>query len=134
MVAMDQISVADVICPLSLARGLVRVHLPFSVDMQALSQQLLREGYPLAHQPDTPDTQGWGPDFDPNGYYPHWVFPDPTHEERSVFAFYPQPEDVSQANADQRMAALHLGDRSQELIRRWVPVLAAVQTKAHSRA
>lgn len=107
----------------TLADGQIRVHLPFAVDPKALSEQLLREGYPLAHQPDTPDTQGWGPFFDANGYYPYWVYPDPDHDGRYVFAFTPQPEDVIDRKGPD---GVELGKRSQALVDRWVPVLAQV--------
>lgn len=111
-------------CEVTLEDGQVRVHLPFAVDSQALSRQLLREGYPLAHEPDTPDTQGWGNGFSPNGYYPYWVYPDPDHEGRSVFAFNPQPEDVVVHGSAERV---DLGERSRGLVVRWVPVLERLQ-------
>lgn len=105
----------------TLANGQVRIHLPFEVDPQRLSRQLLREGFPLAHEPETTDTQGWGNDFDANGYYPYWVYPDPDHPGCSVFAFNPQPEDVvDHGGSDERV---ELGPRSARVIRRWVPVL-----------
>jgi len=105
----------------SLTGGQVRIHLPFAVDPQRLSRQLLREGFPLAHQPDTTDTQGWGHDFQSNGYYPYWVYPDPDHPGCSVFAFNPQPEDVVDDGG--RAERVELGERSTSLVRRWVPVL-----------
>ncbi|HWI63512.1 MAG TPA: hypothetical protein VNT75_16870 [Symbiobacteriaceae bacterium] len=105
----------------TLVNGQVRIHLPFEVDPQRLSRQLLREGFPLAHQLETTDTQGWGQDFDPNGYYPYWIYPDPEHPGRSVFAFNPQPEDVvDSGGSDERV---ELGERSARVVRRWVPVL-----------
>jgi len=106
---------------LSLEQGQVWVRLPFEVDPQQLSAQLTAEGYALAHQPDTPDTQGWGDDFSPNGYYPYYVFPDPSAPDRSVFAFYPQPEDVVRQGTEE---ALDLRERSRRTVERWVPVLA----------
>lgn len=105
----------------TLANDHVRVHLPYAVDPQALSSLLQREGFPLAHEADTPDTQGWGSDFSPNGYYPYWVYPDPTRPGQYVFAFNPHPEDVVQGS-DQ--AILNLGERSMNVIQRWVPLLA----------
>lgn len=106
--------------------GQVRVHLPYAVDPQALSRLLLREGFPLAHQPDTPDTQGWGHDYEGDGYYPYWVFPDPVHPGCSVFAFNPQPEDVVDHGPGVAESA-QLGPRSQKLLRRWLPVLEKLQ-------
>jgi hypothetical protein len=108
----------------TLANGQVRVHLPFAVDPHALSAQLLREGFPLAHQPDTPDTQGWGPYFDANGYYPYWTYPDPEQPGRTVFAFNPHPEDVIDRKGPD---AVVLGKRSRTLVERWVPVLASLR-------
>lgn len=121
----EQVTAGGSTCAVTLADGQVRVHLPFAVDSHALSRQLLREGFPLAHETDTPDTQGWGPDFDTNGYYPFWVYPDPDHEGRSVFAFYPQPEDVVDRGA--RGEAIDLGPHSRRVVQRWVPVLSRLQ-------
>lgn len=121
------VTVGDSTFAASLAGGQVRIHLPFAVDPQQLSSQLLREGFPLAHQPDTPDTQGWGSDFDANGYYPYWVYPDPDCPGRSVFAFNPQPEDVVDSGG--RDERVELGSRSQRVVRRWVPVLARLQRR-----
>jgi hypothetical protein len=66
--------------------------------------------------------QGWGYDVSPNGYYPYWVYPDPQDPDRSIFAFYPRPEDVIDLGHGQE--ALQLGRRSLEVVQRWVPVLA----------
>lgn len=121
----NQISVGGNTCGVSLHDGQVRVHLPFAVDPQALSRQLLREGFPLAHEANTPDTQGWGHDYQENGYYPYWVYPDPEQQGRSVFAFNPQPEDVvDRGGADE---TVQLGNRSRKVVERWVPVLARLQ-------
>lgn len=115
------ITVGDSTLEASLANGQVRIHLPFAVDPQRLSRQLLREGFPLAHQPETTDTQGWGQDYQANGYYPYWIYPDPERPGRSVFAFNPQPEDVvDDGGRDERV---ELGERSTRVVRRWVPVL-----------
>lgn len=124
----QQIQIGSSRCAVTLTNGQVQVHLPFAVYPHALSAQLLREGYPLAHEPDSPDTQGWGPDFRPNGYYPYWVYPDPQNPARSVFAFNPQPEDVIH-RAHGQPDAVSLGARSVALVNRWVPVLAALQTQ-----
>jgi hypothetical protein len=110
--------------PVTVNDGQIRVHLPFAVDSQALSRQLLREGFPLAHQPETTDTQGWGRDWQENGYYPYWVYPDPEHPGCTVFAFTPQPEDVVDGPQGERA---ELGPRSRKLVERWVPVLERLQ-------
>lgn len=104
----------------TLADQQVRVHLPCAVDPHALSELLQREGFPLAHQANTPDTQGWGYDFQPDGYYPYWVYPDPTRPGQYAFAFHPHPEDVVEGS-DQTL--LQLGERSMNVIQRWVPVI-----------
>ena len=122
----QQIQIGSTRCAVTLTNGQVQVHLPFAVDPHALSRQLLREGYPLAHEPDTPDTQGWGPDFDPNGYYPYWVYPDPENQDQFVFAFNPQPEDVVH-RAHGQPDAVTLGSRSRKLMDRWVPLLAELK-------
>lgn len=125
----DLVTAGGISCPVTLADGQVRVHLPFSVDPRRLSAQLLREGYALAHEANTPDTQGWGPDFSPNGYYPYYVFPDPDAPGRSVFAFYPNPEDAVSRGAGEPVRP-SLGDRSRETMERWVPVLARLSKMA----
>ncbi len=117
--------------PVTLASGQVRVHLPFAVDPRALSAQLIREGYALAHEPETPDTQGWGDFFDPEAYYPYWVYPDPENAGRSVFAFYPNPEDV--VHRAGQPDAVRLGERSRHLVERWVPVLQTLQAPGEVR-
>lgn len=122
----ERVTDGETTCEVTLADGQVRIHLPFAVGIQAFSEQLLREGFPLAHPADTPDTQGWGPEFDANGYYPFWVYPDPDHPGRSVFAFFPQPGDVTDHGA-QEGEAVYLGEYSTSLARRWVSVLAAMQ-------
>lgn len=114
--------------PVTYTDGQLQVHLPFAIDPQRLSEQLLREGYPLAHQPDTPDTQGWGSDFDPNQYYPYWVYPDPGRPNCYVFAFYPSPEDLVIQGQEENV---HLGEHSQNLIARWLPTLQVVQQETH---
>jgi len=124
---MDQtVQAGGFTCPVSLEDSQVRVHLPFKVDPHRLSAQLQREGYGLAHQPDTPDTQGWGPEFSNNGYYPYWVFPDPDAPGHTCFAFYPNPEDAVSRGTGDPIAAV-LGERSQKTVQRWVPVLARLR-------
>lgn len=125
----DLVAAGGVTCPVTLQDGQVRVHLPFSVDPHRLSAQLLREGYALAHPPDTPDTQGWGDDFSPNGYYPFYVFPDPDVPNRSCFAFYPNPEDAISRGTGDPVRVL-LGERSRQTVERWVPVLAHLRETA----
>jgi hypothetical protein len=116
------VTVGNATYPVTLDDGQVRVHLPFAVDPQALSSLLLREGFPLGHQPDTPDTQGWGHDFEGDGYYPYYVYPDPGAPGCYVFAFTPEPEDVVDQGID-RGETVDLGERSQAKVERWVPVL-----------
>lgn len=105
----------------TLTNGQLQVHLPFAVDLQRFSQQLLREGYPLAHEADTPDTQGWGPDFSANGYYPYWLYADPDRPGFSVLALNPHPEDV--VDHGEAGESLEIGSRSMEVMQRWLPVL-----------
>lgn len=127
--AAAHVRVGQATYPVTLADGQVRVHLPYRVDAHRLSSQLLREGFPLAHQPDTPDTQGWGPDFDSNGYYPYWVYEDPERPGGSCFAFNPHPEDDISRGGDAPVA-VRLGERSQGVVERWVPVLERMAEQA----
>ncbi|HLN63712.1 MAG TPA: hypothetical protein VK464_19495 [Symbiobacteriaceae bacterium] len=120
------VSVGSAQYPVTLDDGQVRVHLPFTVDPQALSALLQREGFPLAHQPDTTDTQGWGHDFEGDGYYPYYVYPDPDAPGQYVFAFNPEPEDVVDLGTG-RGETVDLGQRSLAKVERWVPVLERLQ-------
>lgn len=122
----DLVSAGGITCPVTLQDGQVRVHLPFSVDPHRLSAQLRREGYALAHPPDSPDTQGWGDHFSANGYYPYYIFPDPDGPGSSVFAFYPNPEDAVSRGTGEPVA-VSLGERSRQTVERWVPVLARLR-------
>lgn len=131
--SVDLGAAVGIACPVTLQDGQVRVHLPFSVDPHRLSAQLLREGYALAHEPDTPDTQGWGEDFSPNGYYPYYLFPDPDAPGRSCFAFYPSPEDAVSRGAGDPVG-VSLGERSRGTLDRWVPVLARLSDLAGGEA
>lgn len=123
------VTTGGITCPVTLEDGQVRVHLPFAVDPHRLSAQLEREGYALAHEKDTPDTQGWGDEFSPNGYYPYFLFPDPDTPGRSCFAFYPNPEDAVNRGTGAPVAVA-LGERSLRTVERWVPVLARL-TEGH---
>jgi len=123
----DTVTVGDAVYPVTLDKGHVRIHLPFAVDTQALSRLLLREGFPLAHETHTPDTQGWGHDYQENGYYPYWVYPDPDQPGAFVFAFNPQPEDVVDMGGE-RGETVQLGRRSADVIRRWVPLLTSMRS------
>lgn len=125
--------------PMRLHNGQVQVRLPFKVDVVRLSQHLVRSGYRVAYSPpsrddsqaydpDPPGTQSWGAGYDPEGYYPYSIFPDPDAPETgSVFAFPPRPEDIiEQEVAGRVVARVDLGDASQEKVDHWIAELAAL--------
>lgn len=67
--------------------GQVRVPLEGELDLAGLSRDLRARGFFLANDPEAMDSQGWGEDYDPEGYYPYWVFRD---GKRWVFACPPK--------------------------------------------
>lgn len=91
--------------------GLVRCRLPYAVNMERLAALLWRESYPMANPPERADSQGWGPYFDAEGYYPYWVFP-VEGDGHWVFAF--PPEGHLQL----------IGPDAITQLQRWLPLLA----------
>ncbi|MCG0239786.1 MAG: hypothetical protein L6E13_11545 [Firmicutes bacterium] len=119
--------------PLRLEDGQIWAYLPFRVDTERLTRFLREEGYPMAYDPGArdpaeaeapPGTQGWGPGYDSEGYYPYWVFPDPEAPERSVFALVPRPEDVvTRRDGAQTVQRPEPGPVTRSLLAHWLPVL-----------
>lgn len=119
-----------------LVNNQLQVRLPFRVQIDQLTRLLEEEGYRTAYpagaaedevyDPDPPDTQSWGPGFDPEGYYPYSVAPDPAAPaQRSVLIFPPRPEDVVEQDIDGRTVRLpSLGGESHAVVDRWLPLLA----------
>ncbi len=131
--AAQPVQVSPATLPVSYEDGQVRVHLPFRVNIAALTRWLVQQGYFCAHPAETdtragtlfPESQGWGPDHDSDSYYPYWVYPDPERRGRSVMAFNPQPEDVVQQFKEGRTTTwVDLGEQSRALMKEWLPVLA----------
>lgn len=75
--------------PCRLEHGQVQVHLPFAVDHARLRKLLQRDGWAVAPQHETIDTQGWGPAPVADGYYPYWLRKGRGAGE-AIFAFPPQ--------------------------------------------
>jgi hypothetical protein len=106
---------------LSHADGQVRLHLSFRIDVRGLTRHLVTEGYPLAYAADeVNETQGWGPEYDPQAYYRWYVYPDPGRPGTHCFAFNPRPGDLVEQGASVRPV---LTDESLRDVERWVPVL-----------
>lgn len=116
-----QVEVGGRLYDLSVEDEQVRVHLPTRVDPHSLTSFLVKEGYPLSHDPDeVTDSQGWGPAYDSQGYYRWWVYPDPEQAGGSCFAFNPRPDDLVRQGES---ATAQLSVASQQDLERWVPVL-----------
>lgn len=149
--------------PVWIEQGQVRTVLPFDIDFVRLAQLLKSAGYFYANHPERVDTQGWGPRFDQEGYYPYWVFreglPRPAGgRSRTVFAFPPQeyvqpglpaarperPRKMPKARTpapDAEFAAELapparpvVGPRAEEELRRWVPFLRQAARPAQGDA
>ena len=105
----------------SLVDGQVRVHLPFSVRQDRLTELLRSDHYPVASAPGETDSQGWGHDLDIDDYYPYWVYPDPDRPGAQVFAFPPEDYEVT-ADGTHRPI---IGEKAEREIRRWFDYLRA---------
>ena len=99
-----------------LEEGQLRVTLNGSLDVAGLSRDLREKGYFLANDPEDNDSQGWGKDFDAEGYYPNWVFRD---GEKWIFASTPKDFGI-QKDGDR---SNQIGERSKEEMGRWVTYL-----------
>ncbi|WP_324669605.1 hypothetical protein [Geochorda subterranea] len=146
------VEIDGVTVPVWVEQGQVRIELPFDVDMVRLAQQLKEDGYFYAHHPERVDTQGWGPRFDEEGYYPYWIYregragADAGTRPRTIFAFPPQeyvrpglddrprrPRQLHKASpgaTDAETAAELtvparpvIGPRALQEMRRWLPYL-----------
>lgn len=102
--------------------GQLRTILDGSLDVAGLSQDLQEKGYYLANDPDDIDSQGWGKDYDPEGYYPNWVFRD---GQKWIFANTPRDYRIKR-DGDK---VYEVGDRAEEEIRHWIPY---IQNWCHS--
>ena len=98
--------------------GQVRVPLEGELDLAGLSRDLRARGFFLANDPEAMDSQGWGEDYDPEGYYPYWVFRD---GKRWVFACPPKDLFTGAGGA--------AGIRHRRPDRRSIAILAALCTK-----
>lgn len=76
--------------PAQLRHGQVWIEVPFKVDREQLDSLLRRQLYAVGWDHDRLDSVGWGYEYDPEGYYPYWVFPVPGDPGRAVLAFAPQ--------------------------------------------
>ena len=137
-----QVEISGERFPWAIVDGMVQVRLPFRVDRRKLTLALHKEGYHVSNGVEETDAQGWGPDYDAEGYYPYWVFPD-EQPEWTVFSF--PPEDYDETPDGTTEAAGHdhargaadkddepafrpcLGRLSQEELARWLGQLKAAR-------
>ncbi len=96
--------------------GQLRAALNGSLDLAGLSRDLQKKGYYLANDPEDIDSQGWGKGYDPEGYYPHWVFRD---GDRWIFANTPKDVRI-QTDGDK---SYEVGEQAREEMRRWIPYI-----------
>lgn len=101
--------------------NLVRVQLPFTVDLRRLSELLDERGLFLARRDDeelarTGD-QGWARHFDPDDYYPFYV--EAGRDGGSIFSFPPEDYDELPDGS----FAPRLGDGARAVLERWLPLL-----------
>lgn len=75
--------------PYTIEDGQVKVRLPFVVDRERLQELLAQEGWAVAPNDEELDSQAWGPEYDEDGYYPMFVWPDRERNE-TILAYPPK--------------------------------------------
>jgi len=73
--------------------GMVQVRLPFRVNREKLSRLLQQQDYHVSDDVEETDSLGWGRDYDAEGYYPYWVFPDDEQPQWTIFSYPPEDYD-----------------------------------------
>ncbi|HHX23353.1 MAG TPA: hypothetical protein GX723_05000 [Thermoanaerobacterales bacterium] len=107
------------IYPYEVVNEKVRIKLPFHISFEKLNKILKEEGYFVANSPKV-DSQGWGKDYDAEGYYPYWVY---AENEEHYFAFPPEDYKIT---AEPGQAPKHvpiLGNEAIEEFFNWLPLL-----------
>ncbi len=86
--------------------GMVQVRLPFRVNREKLSRMLQQQDYHVSDDVEETDALGWGRDYDAEGYYPYWVFPDDEQPQWTIFSYPPEDYDEGdgEATGTQHMA------------------------------
>lgn len=127
----EQVHVGGERFPWAIVDGMVQVRLPFRVDREKLTKALQQEGFHVRHDAGETDAQGWGPDYDAEGYYPYWVFPDDGQPEWTIFSFppedYDEEPDGATDTADEAGFRPYLGRLSQQELERWLNHLKAAR-------
>lgn len=124
-----QATVADGVeqITMRLVKNEIWARLPFAIDIQALSRDLVRLGYSLARADDDTRAQGWGADDDREDYMPYWVY----HEDDGWYFAFP-PEDyyspVPTLTAADPGSSPRVGGAAEGELKRWLPVLRRNQT------
>ena len=114
----------------SLDNGMIHVLLPFRVDLERLARSLKEAGYFTSEGAEETGAQGWGSEFDAEGYYPYWVLPDDDEPEWTVFTYPPEDYDQFEAVATgggEEAGAFRpfLGDLARQELARWLAFLKA---------
>jgi hypothetical protein len=97
-------------CDIWFEDGQIRAALKGSLDVTGLSRDLQKKGYFLANDPEDTDSQGWGKNFDEEGYYPNWVFRD---GDSWVFASTPKDTHMKKEPSE-------IGEQDKEEMRWWI--------------
>lgn len=97
--------------PCRVHNGQVWVSLPFRIARAKLRQILRDSLYAVGWNRERLDSEAWGLEYDIEGYYPYWVFPDPQHPGHTIFAFPPRDyldstDEYQTSGADQDQAYL----------------------------
>ncbi|MGE5591843.1 MAG: hypothetical protein ACM3ZA_14710 [Bacillota bacterium] len=104
----------------AIVEGMVQVRLPFRVNLEKLSQVLQKQNYHTSDDADETDALGWGREYDAEGYYPHWVFPNDDRPEGTILSFPPEDYDQPGDNGEYRP---FLGKLAQEELGQWLGLL-----------
>lgn len=102
---------------MKLERQMVRVQLPFALDLPRLTEALKEAGFYVRDEEGEGTSQGWGRGYDREGYYPYWVYQD---DGAWFFAF--PPEDYQQVSQGGAFKA-YVGPEAENEFERWLPYL-----------
>ncbi len=117
--------------PYTVEDAQVRVLLPFTVDQARLRELLSGDGWAVALDHEQLDSQGWGPGYDVDGYYPNWVWPD-AGQRGTILAFPPQDyrrDEAVRAGEDQQLRQPVFGPRSLDEFARWAGYVRAAAAR-----
>lgn len=99
--------------------GQLRIPIPFPLKLTRLTAALTEAGYQVRTESGETTSQGWGEDYDREGYYPYWVY-----EDDGIWFFAFSPEDY-RPGIDSWQA--YAGPEAQAELDRWWPYLEAAR-------